>query len=339
MARLASQEKLGYYKTPVCVVEHIRDGFSIGPNVRMLDPCCGKGEALQMLADENNAETLGIELEKGRYEKAKEVLDKVLLADALTEAMVSSASIDLLWLNPPYDLDEGDFSQHRERFELLFLQKYMPVLVKNGVLVFIIPLREIYRPAICGLLARLSDIELFRFPDGEFDAFRQIVVIGRKRMILRSAYEENYENIMCQRADNMPTTEEIRQKGITLVAAETKRRLVFKANHIDPAEILPMTSSLREMFLKEVSPPMLTDAHPLMPLRQGHLAMLLAAGYVNGELKDGNGEHLVIKGAVKKMETVTDESTENFNITKTVEKVEITVRALNMATGEIETIA
>ncbi|MFZ5572883.1 MAG: DUF6094 domain-containing protein [Thermodesulfobacteriota bacterium] len=338
MARIASQEKLGYYKTPVCVVQQIKAGLSIGPNVRMLDPCCGTGEALQLLAAGTNAEALGIELEKGRYEKAKEVLDTVLFADALSEAAVSISSIDLLWLNPPYDLDEGDFTQHRQRLEFLFLQKYLPVLVKNGVLVFIAPYRTIRRSDVGSLLSRLADIELFRFPDGEFEAFEQVVVIGRKKMLLRSEIEENHETLCCQNAECLPTTTEIRQKGITLVASESKRPLVFKANHIDPAEIQPLTSVLRDLFLKEVTPSRLTDAHPLMPLRQGHLAMLLAAGYVNGELKDGNGEYLVIKGTVKKVETVSEESTEHFHIKKTVEKVEITVRALNMATGDIETI-
>lgn len=339
MARLASQEKLGYYKTPVQIVEHIKSSLSIGPKVRMLDPCCGSGEALRLLALESDAETLGIELEKGRYESAKAVLGRVLHADALTEAVVSAQSIDLLWLNPPYDVDEGDFDQYRERLEYLFLQKYLPVLTKNGVIVFIIQIRQLFDPGIRGLLARLSDLEIFRFPDGEFEAFRQVVVIGRKWTVSRTEYEDNYRNLARFRAETLPTTEMIREKGIRAVANEKKRDLAFFANHIDPDEILPLTSTLREMFLKDITPPMLTDTHPLMPLRQGHLAMLLAAGYVNGELTDGSGEHLVIKGAVKRAETVTDESTEHFNITKTIQKVDITVRALNLATGEIETIS
>ena len=339
MARLASQEKLGYYKTPKRIVEHIKTGLSIGPNVRMLDPCCGTGEALQLLAADTDAQTLGIELEYGRYEETKEVLDEVLLADALAEAMVSSQSMDLLFLNPPYDMDDGFYTQHLQRLEVLFLHRYIPVLAKNGVMIFIIPLKQIYHPTICGILARFADLDIFRFPDEEFEAYKQVVVIGRKRLVSGLGYEENFQRIMNQRAENMPTTDMIRQNGITVVASESKRQLIFNANHIDPAEILPLTATLREMFLKEVTPPRLTDAHPLMPLRQGHLAMLLAAGYVNGELKDGNGEHLVIKGAVRKMETVTDESTMDFNITKTVEKVQITVRALNLSTGQIETVS
>ena len=339
MARLASQEKLGYYKTPKQIVEQIKAGLSIGPNVCMLDPCCGTGEALQLLSQDADAQTLGIELEYGRYEKAKEVLDQVLLADALTEAMVSFQSMDLLWLNPPYDLDEGDFTQYRERLELLFLQRYIPVLAKNSVMIFIIALKEIYHPTICGILSRFADLDIFRFPDEEFEAFKQVVVIGRKRLVSGLDYEENFRRIMNQRAETMPTTDMIRQNGITVTASENKRDLIFAANHIDPSEILPLTAALREMFIKDVTPPKLTDAHPLMPLRQGHMAMLLAAGYVNGELKDGNGEHLVIKGAVRKTETVTDESTMDFNITKTVEKVQITVRALNLSTGQIETVS
>ena len=339
MARLASQEKLGYYKTPVCVVEQIREGLCFESNIRMLDPCCGTGEALRLLADNTGAHTLGIELEKGRYEQAREVLDQVLLADSLAEAMVSYQSIDVLWLNPPYDLDEGDFSQNRERFELLFLQKYLPVLVQNGLLIFIVALRELCHASICGLLARLLDLEIYRFPDEQFERFQQVVVIGRKRVITGLVYEQNYQKIMSLRLENIPTTETIRPKAIRVENTETRRELIFSANHIDPAEILPLTAALRETFLKDITPPKLTDAHPLMPLRQGHLAMLLAAGYVNGELSDGNGEHLVIKGTVRKKQTIMEESTEEFTITRTIEKVEITVRALNLSSGEIETIS
>ena len=51
------------------------------------------------------------------------------------------------------------------------------------------------------------------------------------------------------------------------------------------------------------------DLRPLAPLRQGHLAMLLAGGFMNGEVC-ANGRHLVIKGSVRKRVDTQVETTE-----------------------------
>jgi type I restriction-modification system DNA methylase subunit len=52
--RLAGQEKMGYYPTPASLLDAIASYLSAdsaGP-CRVLDPCCGEGEALAHIAAE-----------------------------------------------------------------------------------------------------------------------------------------------------------------------------------------------------------------------------------------------------------------------------------------------
>ena len=83
--RLAAQAKGGFYPTPDKVVDMIAtlidtprlSYYSRGKTVRILDPCCGAGEAVAQLAEclgrPNTLpiETFGVELHKDRAEEAK----------------------------------------------------------------------------------------------------------------------------------------------------------------------------------------------------------------------------------------------------------------------------
>ena len=76
MARLEAQSKLLYYPTPPSVVETIATWFKSEGKTRLVDPCCGKGEALAQFARliDPEAETWGVEISYSRAAEAKEVL-------------------------------------------------------------------------------------------------------------------------------------------------------------------------------------------------------------------------------------------------------------------------
>ena len=77
--------------------------------LRMLDPCCGAGEALAQLAEglsRPNAipiETYGVELHRDRAQEAEERLDHALASD-LFATSIANGAFGLLLLNPPYDM-------------------------------------------------------------------------------------------------------------------------------------------------------------------------------------------------------------------------------------------
>jgi hypothetical protein len=78
----------------------------------------------------------------------------------------------------------------------------------------------------------------------------------------------------------------------------------------------------------------------MMPLRQGHLALVLASGHLNNEIVTdaATGERLLVKGTVIK-ETTTIE-TEDDDITTMTERdvLTIAITTLDLATGHIQVL-
>ena len=75
---------------------------------------------------------------------------------------------------------------------------------------------------------------------------------------------------------------------------------------------------------------------PLMPLRRGHTAMLVAAGFLNNLVLEAGGRRLLVKGRTsKEMELVEDSPEKEVHR----EKLITTVVALDLDGGEITDIA
>jgi hypothetical protein len=156
---------------------------------RLLDPCCGEGEIASLLGILLNCETWGCELFPYRAEKAAARMDKCHSA-AWESCPLTDESITLLWCNPPYDDD-----RHGEdkRLEFAFLKSTSPKLVRGGLLAFVIPQRILRLAEIARCLAsQYERLTVLRFPDGEFERFKQVLLLATRR--------ERY---------NVPTNEEI----------------------------------------------------------------------------------------------------------------------------------
>ncbi|MCY4575404.1 MAG: DUF6094 domain-containing protein, partial [Chloroflexi bacterium] len=145
--RLAAQAKGGFYPTPERVIDllaeliHTPSGYyhRDRETIRILDPCCGGGDALQRLAenlDRPNSmtiETYGVELHRDRAEEAEKRLHRTLASD-LFATSIANGAFGLLLLNPPYDHDAED-----KRTEHAFLTHCTRYLAESGLLVFIVP--------------------------------------------------------------------------------------------------------------------------------------------------------------------------------------------------------
>ena len=120
--------------------------------------------------------TWGAELSQPRAEEAAKALD-LALATAWENTILAPGSIGLLLLNPPYDWDgvEG------KRLELHFLRSTAKKLRPDGVLVYIIPQSRIDAKIAKALSGYYDDLRCFRFPDGEYEAFKQVVIFGHRR--------------------------------------------------------------------------------------------------------------------------------------------------------------
>jgi len=181
--RLAGRIKMGYYPTPLSVVDRIRSFISIpGQKVNVFDPCCGEGLALKHLADGWQAETYGVELDGHRAEKAKENINHVLKC-SYTQTRITNGGFSVLYLNPPYDeetLNDGTVTSS-ERKEKLFLKNTIKYLKTGGLLIYIIPQTRLDKATAKIISYRFENVKIFRFHAEEYDAFKQIVVFGLKR--------------------------------------------------------------------------------------------------------------------------------------------------------------
>lgn len=184
MARLESVALGGFYPTPTSVLPRIANLFEVAKNTTNLktsfmDPCAGEAEAILYLA--KGCEIYACELEASRSVKAKKALGwpsekNLLTGDAFRISFDkgSKGGVSVLFLNPPYDTDPV-----HGRLEQRFLERFVGALMEGGFLIFVVPFYALKASAT--LLGREFDqIECFRFPEGEFEVYKQVVLVAKK---------------------------------------------------------------------------------------------------------------------------------------------------------------
>ncbi len=343
--RLAAQFKGGFYPTPPRVTEMIASLMQARTvtrgetTLRILDPCCGAGEALAQLAacierpDGATVETFGVELHAERAKEAESRLDHALGTD-LFQTAIANGAFGLLYLNPPYDDDAAD---DEKRTEQAFLRHCTRYLAEGGLLVFVVPLRRMAESARY-LASHYRSLRVWGFPEPEREAFGQVVVTGIRKaevqydqyaaVALQEAIEGNLDELTAHRYPvyNAPATAD----GEVLFATRT----------VDP---VAAAGEARRSGLW-VSP-VVTDAlwpaedgrkRPLMPLRRGHLAMLVAAGFLDNLQLEGDGNRILVKGRTSK-EMHLIETTPEKEVYR--ERLRTTVVALDLDLSEITDIA
>ena len=340
--RLAAQAKMGYYPTPSLVVSLISDILTRnGPGkIRIIDPCAGEGIALKEIGQGLQSETYGIELDTYRGRIAKENLTRCLITD-YDSTRISNHVFSLLYLNPPYDWTiKNDEVSRSERSERTFLRNTIRYLMPTGVLVYLIPQGRLDKNISKILSYRFSDIRVFRFPDEEYQDFKQIVVFGVLKNPEPDQGVATYLTNVGRGQAVIPPIEKATCKYKVPGSAKVKNFL-FRTNKIDPEDLERDINDhgLKEKITTLVSPVSLSEKiKPIMPLRHGHLAQLLACGMMNGVVFDkDNSNPLLVKGMTKKVvETFMEDENGKEKIIER-DKILITINAINQQ-GEVFTV-
>ncbi len=304
--RLASTAKAGFYPTPPSIVSFLISRLEPCAGVTALDPCCGTGDALARICGVIQARGYGIELEAERAREARTKLGEVRTGDALRH---EARGFSLLYLNPPYDTDAG------ERLERRFLAQYASSLLERGLLVLIVP--ESVLPACRDLLEHhFFNLGVWRFPPEDYAAYRQVIVTGFKRS------DRHAPGILPEVSvlEAMPRLA-LRAGHDPLV----RRHRVTEAEQLSEAASSPLWDDLWQK-----TAPVLSAFRPLHAVREGHLALLVAAGMLNGVVVEGGGRRLLVRGLTEK--TTTIEEGED----RTVEREQFVgaVVALDLDSGE-----
>jgi hypothetical protein len=334
MARLESKQKLGYFPTPPIVVEMIKPFLARGSGgkVRLYDPCCGPGEAVSQLAIHLQAESFGVELDKNRAEQAKARLSKVIQGDGL-RVSIRGRSISCLFLNPPYDFDEG------ERLENKFIFHTASSLQPGGILVLVISIRSLNRAMVRYLASWFTDVAVRKFPEKEYEAFKQIVVFGKKKGA--GVVDGDTERMLEEsRPGNVP---ELSDEGLLYTvpsASLPDRYFYFRNLEVSPEEMVQEVEEDgfdKEIFELIVKRNGNMRIRPAAPLRKGHLAILVASGMTDG-LIEKDGKRLLIKGTVRKEKRKSVESDETTETITETDVLKIEIVGLDLKSGELFSI-
>jgi len=291
-------------------------------NSHLLDPCCGEGTALEhvrlTVQGRGRHTTHGVELEQGRAEAA--MLDHVLVGNSL-EA-ICRGGVSLLYLNPPYDQADG------KRLELSFLWRWHRALLPGGVLVYVVP--EKYLPEYAATLtAQFDDLSIYRFPEEHYDTFKQVVVFGVKRA------GASYPSPLPEVAGDLT------QGCVHYTVPESKGTPQLFLSGQDPEALVAeaRTKGCWQRAWDLLNPPDPQSFRPLLPLRKGHVALMMASGLLNNTVVEARGRRLLIRGRVSKEVVKYDEEDEKGvkHIERDVIKTELTV--LDLVTGQLIKVA
>lgn len=295
-AHLMNRIKMGYFPTDLDHVRQIKQAVNFPKTqVNLLDPCCGEGLALKAFAENENANTYGIELDESRGRTAQKNLDRVGLGSFFGSS-IPPGRFHALFLNPPYLSRPGDGGSRR--MERAFLADTIPLLMKGGLLIYIIPYHRA-NESVCRILSSYyKNLSVYRFRDSEFKKYKQIVFFGVRTEKHTADKTAARIEQLCLQPDKIPLIDTLPAGLYTLPEKETKisnfRGSVFDVEAL--GEQLKSSDSLDILF--ERSRLENRTRNPLLPLNLSQIGLVGASGLMNGLV---NCEHPhVIKGRIVK---------------------------------------
>jgi len=305
MSHLGNKLRAGFFATPTRQGELLRKILSFTSSCSILDPTCGEGDILKQLSvnQEVSITTYGVELDKGRAEKAKEALDHCINAP-IESMVISNDSFGLLYLNPPYDFAiKGDIDNSADRKEYLELVRNARYLQPGGVIVYVIPSYRFSDNKIARYLAtHFEQAGILRFSDEDYDDFKQCIFIGHKRKEAYKKINEKLYSFLLKMqsesfiSENVTPINMLVGKHEWLVPSSPQSIKTFYtklSNKSDFTEAIRSSKGFKAFQERSKPKSLVIGGNPIMPIAQGNMALLLASGGVNGLIGEGDNLHVV----------------------------------------------
>ncbi len=289
-----------------------------------------------------------MELSPDRAEKAQQVMDKVYQAP-WQACFLSDESISWLYLNPPYSDDR--FADHpaqssgaSKRLEWDFLKTTTPKLMRGGLLTYIVPQKILGIIEVARLLSgHYEALSVYRFPDGLYEKFKQVVVLAYKRRIFHIPTDKEVLSLQTLATTELEPIQPAAEPVYELLPAPTRgangRPIVFKRTDWEPEEVVEATfeagvhttTEWQDLIYPTRNLAQLTQ--PVMPLKRGHIAMMMASGMMGTvHLSDEKGHPMLIKGRVVKVQEKVSENSKEDMVTETYrDRFITTIAVLNGA--------
>jgi len=337
----------GYYPTDDETLKRISSALGPSPNgtLRLLDPCCGEGAALNTVAasltsaaPKNTIETYGLDIDESRAWEAKKMLTRVVHAD-LQDCFLGLRQFGLLFLNPPYGnlvADRariGDGESDR-RLEKLFYRLTLGPLQFRGVLVLIIPRGTLDKSFAKRLANSFERVRVYKAPEQRFN---QLVIFGVK-IRTKDAIPGAWPSIL-EQAEDPAFLPECWEGVPYVVPPAPKEAVKLHSTSIDERQLADeiakrhgLWSAFEETFTADFA----GARRPLCAPSNWHLALALAGGVISGLVRHPDGRAYVVSGdtmkvqAEKTTQVVKDDDTVE-TVTTRIDRFVPMIRALDMS--------
>ncbi len=375
--------KNGYYPTDADTLSRVASMLSVsqqGKHFRVVDPCCGEGHALaclttflkdlpnpaapvtqgaavQTTAPNRKIHAFGLEYDKERYghASARKELERVDCAD-IQNVMFSMQQYGLVYLNPPYGdmltdkAGTGEANQvdgKAKRMEYYFLERMVPTVQTDGVLIYVIPLNWVTKP-VASLIARnFVNVTIHLAPESEF---KQCVIAGIKRPSYKLDNEQSkqtYQLLLdAANPESTPPADLPSQWPFEpyVIPEQIQGEHTVTVKTIDPELLGERIESLPKGGLGTLWPRFdltfrtgaLRKRAPLNNLSDWHMALSLATGQVSGLVRALDGSQLLVKGntvKVKKISSTTETNGKGDAVISTVktDQFKAVIKAITFA--------
>ena len=224
--------------------------------------------------------------------------------------VLTDESVSWLYLNPPYEFNRFD---NQKRLEWDFLKTTTPKLLRGGLLTYIVPQKILGIVEVARLLAEHYEaLSIYRFPDGLFEEFNQVVVFAYKRKMYQPPTDKEVLSLQSMVTTDLEPIQPAEEPVYQLLSAPLRgandKPIVFKRTDWEPEEIVESTVEAgvhkTSEWLDLIHPnrDLAQLTQPVMPLKKGHIAMLMASGMMGTvKLTDEEGHPMLIKGRVVKV--------------------------------------
>lgn len=312
----------GYHETPLEVIR-AATGLIVSPEtpagITILDPCAGEGRAAAYAAQVWGVDqdcVYAIESSVTRARTLAEVipLGHVLGPCAFESVTISPQVFSVLILHPPHADEHGgglEVAQNMAR-------RAFNYLCPEGIAIVSADSKTWANPEFAKVVAQHIDIAAF-LPKWKSGAVDCATLIGSRRKRL-----EPYASI--QSILRHP-------RSVSFEIPRGRHPSVWQRSGVSDDEVIELLN--RSPLMAATEPPEVKLApSPPMELARGHVALLLASGFLNGVIhKPGEPPH-VVRGTARKAEVVAsseDGEDDRGNRTKTTiytERIELNVRVL-----------
>ena len=343
----------GYFPTDDATLAGITARLDIaGGDIRIFDPCCGTGSALAVIGEhlaESGASchSFGVELDKGRAQTARSLLDTVIQGD-IESCILQPRTVGLLFLNPPYGFTAADnLSNNRtKRLEEIFFDLTVPALQDEGVMVLVIPVAALTEKLTFEIASRFTGLRMYK---AAVDTYRQVVIFGIKpknRNGIGKTLIKQQQQMLLQPETAVPVDQAETDFWYEIPESAVKpfRPLNYSVEAEGLAEELEtlMPQTLWPHFGSFFGEGLLQEKRwPLCALGKWHAALALAAGQVNGIVTSPDGRRLLIKGSTHKTKvTTTEEQVKDDGsvqyVTTNLDRFVPSIRAIDLTAGSAE---